>query len=44
MTGFVKRSLIADPNSTYLESCNLTCEFDATLKFGPKILLGDNHS
>ena len=37
--GFAKRGLIADPNSTYLESRNLTCEFGTTLKLGPNIPL-----
>ena len=34
---FAKRGLIADPNHTYLESHNLTCEFSTTLKLGPNI-------
>ena len=37
--GSVKRSLIADPNSTYLETHNLTYEFNTTLKLGPNIVL-----
>ena len=28
---------MADPNSTYLETRNLTCEFGTTLKLGPDI-------
>ena len=31
VTGSAKRGLIADPNRTYLESHNLTCEFSTTL-------------
>ena len=32
VTGSAKRGLIADPNLTYLETRNLTCEFGTTLK------------
>ena len=39
MTGSAKRGLIADPNNTYLETRNLTCEYDTTLKLGPIIAL-----
>ena len=39
VTGSAKRGLIADPNSTYLENCNLTCEFGTALKLGPNIPL-----
>jgi len=39
VTGSGKRGLIADSNSTHLETRNLTCEFGATLKLGPKIPL-----
>ena len=39
VTGSAKRGLIADPNSTYLKSHNLTCEFGTTLKLGPNIPL-----
>ena len=41
MTGSVKRGLIVDSNSIYLESCNLTYEFGTTLKLGlaPNIAL-----
>ena len=39
VTGSAKSSLIADPNSTYLESYNLTCELGTTLKLGPNIFL-----
>ena len=35
VTGFVKRGLIADPSSTYLEICSLTCEYGVILKLGP---------
>ena len=34
VTSSAKRGLIADPNSTYLESHNLTCELCTTLKLG----------
>ena len=34
-----KSGLIADPNSTYLETCNLTCEYGNNLKLGPNIQL-----
>ena len=37
VTSSTKRGLIADSNSTYLESHSLTCEFSTTLKFGPNI-------
>ena len=39
VTGSAKRGLIADPNSTHLESHNLTCEFGTTLKLDPNIPL-----
>ena len=39
VTCSVKRGLIADPNSTYLETRNLTCEYFTTLKLGPIIAL-----
>ena len=39
VTGFAKRGLIADPNSTYLETHDLTCEFGTTLKLGPNVSL-----
>ena len=39
VTNSAKRDLIADPNSTHLESHNLTCEFGTTLKLGPNIPL-----
>jgi len=39
VTGSAKRGLIADPNSTYLETHNLTCEFVTTLKLGRNIPL-----
>ena len=37
VTGSTKRGLIADTNSTYLESCNLTYEFGTALKLGPNV-------
>ena len=33
------RGLIADLNSTHLESRNLTCEFGTTLNLGPNICI-----
>ena len=39
MTGSAKGGLIADPNSTYLETHNLTFKFGTTLKVGPNVLL-----
>ena len=39
VTGSAKTGVIADPNSTYLETYNLTCEFVSTLKLGPNIPL-----
>ena len=39
VTGSVKRGLTADPNRTYLESHNLTCEYSTILKFGPNMPL-----
>ena len=39
MTGSAKTCLVADPNSTHLETRNLTCEFITTLKLGPNIPL-----
>ena len=39
VTGSAKKGLIADPNNTYLEACNLTWEFDTALKLGPFIPL-----
>jgi len=36
---FCEKGLIADPNSTYLETRNLTCEFGTTLKLGLNVLL-----
>ena len=43
MTGSAKRGLIADPNLTYLEACNLTCEFDNTLKLCLNVPLAYNY-
>ena len=39
VTASVKTCLIADPNSTYLDTRNLIGEFSTTLKFGPNIPL-----
>jgi len=39
VTGSAKKGLIADPNDTYLEICNLTWEFGTALKLGPIIPL-----
>jgi len=39
LTGSAKRGLIADPNGTYLEILNFTCESGTTLKLGPNIPL-----
>jgi len=39
LTGSAKRGLISDPNSTYLETHNLTCESGTTLKLDPSIAL-----
>jgi len=39
VTGSAKQGLITDPNSTYLENRNLTCEFGTALKLGPSIVL-----
>jgi len=37
VTGSAKRGLISDPNSTYLETHNLTCECVTILKLGPNM-------
>ena len=42
MTGSAKRGLIADPNSTYLETRNLTCEFGKTLILGSNAFIWCN--
>ena len=39
VTGSAKVGLVADPNSTYLESCNLTSEYSTTLILGPNVPL-----
>ena len=39
VTGSAKRGLMADPNSTYSESCNFTYEFGTALKLGPNVPL-----
>ena len=43
VTDSPKRGIIADPNSTYLECHNLTCEFATTLKLGPNIPLASHY-
>ena len=43
VTSSAKRGLIADPSSTYLETCNLTCEFGTALKLGPNIPLKEHY-
>ena len=40
VTGSAKRGLIADPNCTYLEPCNLPCKYGTTLKLGCTLKLG----
>ena len=39
VTGSADKGLVADPNSTYLESCSWTCEFGTALKLSPNIPL-----
>ena len=39
VTGSAKKGLIADSNSTYLETHNLTWEYVTALKLGPIIPL-----
>ena len=43
VTGSAKKGLIADLNSTYLETRNSTCEFGTTLKLGANVPLTYNY-